>query len=238
MKIVCLLVLFAGFASAGTIPSSSPGLKLLVHFDNQRDEVKQIYLSTAANKAVAYEQGRHGRALLGTSTNGWLQIPDDGAWSYTNLSIMALVKPSGYPTYGARILHKNNGNASQASWSFALKDGQNTGFEFGVFNLAHSKQLATYSGPVPVGKWTVLAGTFDSTSIKVYKDGVMVSSKTWTGPATAYSYPVSIGGDLVNTGYKFYGDIDELAAWNRTLTAAEIQKYSKALLDRVRAMGQ
>ena len=78
-------------------------------------------------------------------------------------------------------------------------------------------------------QWHLLNCTYDGTStvtgMKIYVDGVLITSTTNAGTLTATIVQggniVSIGNDL-NITKRFYGTLDEVAIWNKALSQAEV----------------
>ena len=83
--------------------------------------------------------------------------------------------------------------------------------------------VATY-GPtaLPMNTWTHLALTYDGATLRLYVNGVQVSSLAQTGSLPTSTNPLQIGGDSIYGQY-FQGTIDEIRIYNRALSASEIQ---------------
>ena len=75
---------------------------------------------------------------------------------------------------------------------------------------------------LPLNAWTHLAGTYDGTTMRLYVNGVQVSSRAQTGPIQTSTAALTMGGDPLYGQY-FAGRIDEARIYNRALSAAEIQ---------------
>lgn len=110
---------------------------------------------------------------------------------------------------------------------------------FGVYNAGDS--LISSPGPLNDGAWHMAVGTLGTGGMKLYIDGVLVGTNPntvgeattgwwragcgnlagwgdgWTGPnsPTSSSNPAR--------DYPFAGSLDEIAIWNRVLTATEIR---------------
>jgi hypothetical protein len=75
---------------------------------------------------------------------------------------------------------------------------------------------------VPLNTWTHLAVTYDGSMLRMFVNGVQVSSRALTGSMPATASPLRIGGNSV-WGEYYRGLIDEVRVYNRALTGAEIQ---------------
>ncbi len=77
------------------------------------------------------------------------------------------------------------------------------------------------------GQWYNIVVTYDSTSAskKIYINGVLNASTGTSVDAftSTASGAVTIGADRINSARYFNGSIDEVAIWNRSLSASEIQ---------------
>jgi len=82
---------------------------------------------------------------------------------------------------------------------------------------------------LPLNAWTHLAGTYDGTTMRLYVNGVQVSSRAQTGPIQTSTAALTMGGDALYGQY-FAGRIDEARIYNRALSAAEIQSDMSSAL--------
>jgi len=124
------------------------------------------------------------------------------------------------------------------------KDAQNggTGLDFGICNDSGAVQFGVgndgaYSpimglggyptGYVPRDKWTYVAATYDGSLLKVYINGTLEASVSWTGGInTDNGMPLTIGKkNFYPWSYEYWmnGTIDEVKIYNRALSQEEIQ---------------
>jgi len=75
---------------------------------------------------------------------------------------------------------------------------------------------------LPLNTWTHLAGTYDGATLRLYVNGVQLSSRAQTGPIQTSTDALTIGGDALYGQY-FAGQIDEVRVYNRALSASELQ---------------
>lgn len=87
-----------------------------------------------------------------------------------------------------------------------------------------------YTQPLPLNQWHFLAATFIANSTRcIYLDGQLVASST-AGSHSSNNNPFWIGNSSVFGPRLFQGRLDEVAVFNRALTASEIAAvYSAAL---------
>lgn len=73
--------------------------------------------------------------------------------------------------------------------------------------------------------WQHFAWVYDGAAIKLYVNGILKGSKAANGSFTALNIPFAIGRNLLGAAYGFYycGRSDEVSAWSKALTQAEIQ---------------
>ncbi len=73
--------------------------------------------------------------------------------------------------------------------------------------------------------WQHFAWVYDGSAIKLYVNGNLKGSKPASGSFTATNLPFAIGKSTAGGGFNFVygGRIDEVSAWSKALTQAEIQ---------------
>ena len=135
-------------------------------------------------------------------------------------SISAWVNPAAAQGEYARIAE------TQYSPGFYL--GTNfvgSGYKFIVNGASGATGLCGLSygcaegGTVTAG-WHLVTATFDGTTGKLYVDGVLAGSDTFT-PANT-NLPLNIGRYFGSNGFGWNGVIDEVRLYNRALSAAEV----------------
>jgi hypothetical protein len=78
---------------------------------------------------------------------------------------------------------------------------------------------------IDINTWRHYVVSFDGTLAKAYFDGVLINSWTVTNfynPTTVMSFGNRHNGPVYE--FNFWGDLDDIAAYNRALTASEIQQ--------------
>ncbi len=99
-------------------------------------------------------------------------------------------------------------------------------------------KLAASTGEVPLKEWTLAVATYDGVHMRIYQDGELVGSRAKTGFITLENgVKVWIGGDPSDKKDRpWCGKIDEVAVFDRALSAAEIQSLYDNRLPSVRKL--
>jgi len=136
-------------------------------------------------------------------------------FNFFNFSISMWVKPE--IQTGHSVIIENN-HSSFNNWTCqAIENYQTNGFYFP--NSANPFTLTA-------GTWAHIVLTIASNSTYVYKNGVLVSQSTWN---LNYNNPVDLNlGIWKRENARYYKGVqDDIAIWNRALTANEISKIYK-----------
>jgi len=153
----------------------------------------------------------------------------------TNFSLAAWIKPAsaqsdkvivwkglGCSTWSQYFLgvgcHESAGGASGPKLAFHFRTGNNS-----------SKLEVADKEDLPVGNWLHVAGTYDGSQLKLYRDGELVSTQDAEGEPWASTEKTYIGGDP-GCGVRgiFDGLIDEVMVFDVTLTDSEVKELATA----------
>ena len=116
-------------------------------------------------------------------------------------------------------------------FNFGINGGANT-IQFGYFYNNNLYQCTTSFNSTD---WTYWVGTFDGTTGRLYKNGVLVSSNTAGGYSTSYDIVSVIGGSTMTGGYRDVKcDIADFKLFSTTLSVDDIlaEYQTKASIDR------
>jgi Concanavalin A-like lectin/glucanases superfamily/Fibronectin type III domain len=75
---------------------------------------------------------------------------------------------------------------------------------------------------LPTNTWSYLAATYDGATLRLYLNGVLVSTQSAGGAITSTTNPITIGSDSF-FGQYFSGRIDEVRVYNAALSGMQIQ---------------
>lgn len=164
--------------------------------------------------------GKIGQALSFDGTNDYVIIPPSGSGFEvaTTVSYSAWIKPSALPGSSAVIVEKLS-SGSEHKGLYLDSAGK-------IYFYLHyvSGGVALYSSTViAVNTWYHVAATYDGSTEKIYINGVLDSSQAASGDVGDGSNYFHIGASDFGISSRFSGVIDEVRAYNRTLTVAEIK---------------
>ncbi len=147
----------------------------------------------------------------------------------TAMTVEAWVKPEGGATvvskwdaYGGHECSFRLSLANLSHAYFEIRSDGKGGGTSGVY-----PPYAMSASAIPAGVWTHLAGTYDGSALRVFVNGVLDGQSPFSLPIYPGSDDLCIGGMAGGTspgyGFDFYmGMVDELALYNRALSASEI----------------
>ncbi|MBP7689894.1 MAG: LamG domain-containing protein, partial [Thermoflexales bacterium] len=173
---------------------------------------------------VAAVQGRFGTAALFDGANDVITLNDFSAFETNRVSavtVAAWVNPADYVGYSPIVAQENNAGAG-----YWLNLSSNGTIRFIVGNLSTNLDLSTVSA-IPLNQWSHVAGTYDGSTVRIYINGVEAANAAFTGGMIVPHKTVRIGSDVAPNGY-FSGRLDEVAVFDRALTATEISVLMNA----------
>ncbi|MGC1614963.1 MAG: LamG-like jellyroll fold domain-containing protein, partial [Candidatus Acidiferrum sp.] len=136
----------------------------------------------------------------------------------SGMTLEAWVSPTSVPTYWQDVIYKQNDIYFLEAGSSLSKNPPAVGATFG----SHGNQFMAGISSLAAKTWTHLAATYDGATLRLYVNGVQVSSRSMSDSLVSSTQPLQIGGDPA-FGQYFKGFIDEVHIYNRALSPAEIQ---------------
>jgi len=169
-----------------------------------------------------------GDALSFDGTDDYVSVPDSASLDSMNaLTVEAWIYIDSAGSGYRGIVDKTAGSGDR-SYNIGLRNGK---LEWGLANASNAKTTITDTVAASAGTWTHVAGTYDGSTMKLYKNGVEVASGSQTGNVQDSSTYLALGQwpGLGGT-YFFDGTIDEVRIWNGALTANQIKaSFNKGL---------
>jgi PKD repeat protein len=167
--------------------------------------------------ATRTSSGRNGRAVSFDGVNDWVTIADAGTLDLsTGMTLEAWVYPTALGSATRAVV------AKEAPGTLRYGLYGNTSSRPGARVDISGGRTTIGTAQLPLNTWTHLAATFDGATLRLFVNGVQVSSIAATGAIAASSGPLRIGGHAV-AGEWFAGRIDDVRVYSRALSAAEIQ---------------
>ena len=178
--------------------------------------------------------GIRGTALIFDGLNDYVLCGNDISMTIDHdITVEAWIKTDKIDTTD-HIVYKYDG-ANESGWALYQQFGD---LHFGGRDGSGSfREVSTSGSGIFDGKWHYLVGQRVGSIWKIYVDGDERNSVDvgTTGSIGADGWPVSIGWNVMDTSIpvrNFDGSIDEVAIYNRVLTASEIQQHYNRTLYR------
>lgn len=181
--------------------------------------------ASGATFTTSSKLGSHAGSFDGV--NDYVNITNSASINITNqITISAWIYQKGKPpvlTPYTRIIAKYG----YIPWSIAIaEDSANNiyGAYFDTNTTNQRKYTPVGSYNISLNTWYHLVGVYNGTNILLYGNGVLVSSAVQNGTLQTNTQQLFIGArDDSGMAEFFNGSIDEVAVWNRSLSATEIQ---------------
>jgi hypothetical protein len=179
------------------------------------------HTGTLVNGPVRTTTGKTGGALKFDGVNDNVSIPDANDLDLTTgMTLEAWVNPTANSGWRTAIMKELGSDLAYALYSGGATNPLATITTSGGTGYG---EAAGPAGSAPANNtWTHLAGTYDGTTLKLYKNGTLISSATRSGAINVGTGPLKLGGNGV-WGEWFAGQLDDVRVYNTALTAAQIQ---------------
>ena len=134
--------------------------------------------------------------------------------------MLAWVKATTVPNW-ARVIDKSQYQTS----GFDLVLTQNVGLPRLEFFVNNTTSMVDGTTVVANGEWHFIVGTFGNKTLRMYVDGKREGEAQSAGQVdiNPNNWPLMIGAEASsNGGQQYFGSIDEVAMYNRELSADEV----------------
>ncbi len=171
--------------------------------------------------SVAYNAGTVGQGFSFNGSGSYVSIPDSPLFNSLTNRITV------------EFWFQNNVIGNNGDWAGIVCKGnfawrmQATAFANTItFSATGTSSDVVGTRNVNDGQWHHAAGVYDGTNIFLYIDGTLDISHPSTGRIATDSYPVAIGANANPPSgaiYFFNGSVDEVAIYNRALSASDVE---------------
>ena len=200
-------------------PGSTNDLVIYLPFDEDLED-KSGNDNDGTNHGTTFATGKINQAASFDGVD-YIEIPDDDSLDITNeITLEAWVYPESWDN-----AHENN---------ILTKGGDD---DWGVWNLHHTnkgfrlelagQQLFESTPSSGLNTWYHIVGTYDTSTMKLYINGMLSHSKSVTGAIETNNEPLRIGKQFWYGNVYSYWDglIDEVKIYNRALSADEVLEH-------------
>ena len=130
------------------------------------------------------------------------------------LTVEAWIRADQSSTYDSVLM-----KSSTSSWN----DGYGIYQQSGQIHFFVSNFLTTrVSAPLPLDRWTHIAGRYDGNSIVLFVDGIEVDRRDFNGGITHSLAPLHIGQGAGSNSYTWDGNLAGIRLWNLALSESQI----------------
>ena len=183
--------------------------------------MKKYYLLFILSGFTAASFAQNALSFDGTNDKVDFGNPASLQISGNNITVEAWVYPTTWASlvWQGNVVNQENNSTNDG---FMLRVGETGRINFGVGTANTSwYELNTPTNTLQLNTWAHIAGTYDGTTLKIYKDGIQVGTSTVNaGAVVAGNIALTIGAR--RTDRFFAGKIDEVRIWTVTRTAAEL----------------
>ena len=172
---------------------------------------------------TTFATGKVGQAFSFGAAKGYIVVPDSDALQSSTVSIEGWFMVTNVPTDESILVSKY---FNSAGWTLRISSAFKPSFR--VYADKQVPASVDSMAPVDINTWVHLAGTYDGTMARLYANGVEVGIAS---PVTNYvspKIPLAIGtANWIDEGYTL-GFADEIAVYNRALSANEVRSIYDA----------
>ncbi|HEY6866003.1 MAG TPA: LamG domain-containing protein, partial [Candidatus Eisenbacteria bacterium] len=176
---------------------------------------------------AAWGSGVEGLSLILNGSGQYGSVPDQASLDITGaITLATWVRPERVTT---QHLVKKAVNAATDGYELSLSTQSAGGKPFVRFNEKTNGNLYRVDGTQPYAAdgttWTHLAATYDGSTIRLYVNGALDSSKTASFTIATNALPLTLGTQSDGAaGFSLQGGMDEVRVYPRALSALEVQR--------------
>jgi Concanavalin A-like lectin/glucanases superfamily len=187
---------------------------------------------------ATFTSGEVGQAFSLDGVDDFVSVPNAPDLNIPSgkITVDAWIYPTAVGQFYPSILGKGNVGNFQESYALFLNPDNTIGFLVNTDGTATGRAIVFGVTPILTNTWTLVAGTYDGTSVKVYLNGLLDGTAPHIG-TTINGTPNDLligkadrstpNPSTFSDSY-FNGRIDEAELFNQALSAADIANLHKA----------
>ena len=178
------------------------------------------------NSTAAWVPGRQNRALSFDGVDDFVEISNNPFSGVTNaITVAAWIRPTANMTSYARIA---SSGPYWESWHFTSSPSGSNDL---IVWMGNAVRAQTAPNVIQLNQWQHVAFTYNKDAggtdeVKIYINGVVAATGDYSTAISATAGRMWIGSAGNPASNLFTGQMDEVRAYNRALTAAEIQQLA------------
>jgi autotransporter-associated beta strand protein/parallel beta-helix repeat protein len=154
-------------------------------------------------------------AALFDGSTGLVSVPDSTALRPQHVSLEAWIYPD--PSASSNNYHAIAVKTTSSSWS----DGYGLAiYPDGMLHFFVNNYYTNVAAPVTSGQWSQVVGSYDGTALRLYVNGILISTLPYSTAINNSTQPLLIGNAAGN--YPWKGALDEVAVYGAALPAARV----------------
>lgn len=207
------------YATESSFPGTPNDLVAAYNLNGDGTDVSQFSNNAELDAAATATTNRFGWAS--NALSGYATAENSAALQSDFTTISFWVKPNSFPASGEVFLLSNGG--WQERWKISMPNHGKPVFTTHAGGACCSDMDS--GTPLTIGAWTQVVMTHDGVKDIIYFNGVQVNEKNVTGALDKTKHPFGIGYDPIDNSGIFDGSLDDIAIFNRALSAAEIAAW-------------
>jgi hypothetical protein len=149
-------------------------------------------------------------------------VPDDGSLRPAAISVEAWVKGgAGLEQWDSPLMKTSSDSWNDGYGFYWQSDGR-------LYFFVNDYAGQAVSTALPTNQWAHIVGTFDGSTMKLYKNGVEVDSAPFATSISHSTNTLNIGAGNGSGIYAWAGDVDEVALYDVALTPTQVQTHFDA----------
>jgi hypothetical protein len=201
--------------------------------DSVRDEGGQLE-NFVADQWVP-TRDRHDRidraAQYNGNTGAWAEAGPELRWSLrTPFSAAHWVRVDVPTKGGVGLIVSDPGEVGAPMWRLDLDDKTRPFFILSAVHVENlRRRTAMAEQPLPIGRWTHVAGVSDGTEMRLFVDGELVAREPIADEETRppQRARINIGGGRLADRHWFVGALDEVRIYRGALTTVEVRALAR-----------